>query len=162
MVLGRRPGGASGAQPAAWPRAASGVQSAGRQAAASAAQQVERPRTAQEYIQQHHVDVYLQDVIQLLLQANSAPAPARRELARPLLARPQARDERPLEFIADYFNSVLAGTHVLLREFRYINACPCAPEPPCSVSAASGAVLWARLLVAPPAAAAARFSTMCC
>lgn len=32
------------------------------------------------------------------------------------------RTEQPLEFFADYFASVLAGTHVLLREFSYVNA----------------------------------------
>jgi len=48
------------------------------------------------------IQVYMRDVVRLLLQV---------------------RDERPLEFIAEYFNSVLDGTHVLMREYAYINAC---------------------------------------
>jgi hypothetical protein len=33
------------------------------------------------------------------------------------------RTDRPIEFIADYFSSVIAGTHVVLRNFEYVNAC---------------------------------------
>jgi hypothetical protein len=59
-----------------------------------------RKLTAQQYIVAHHIDVYLRDVVHLLLQS---------------------RNDRPLEFIADYFGKVLDGTHVLLREFAYVN-----------------------------------------
>lgn len=54
----------------------------------------------------HDIELYLRDVTSLLLVARTA--------------RPQTR---PLEFIADYFSSVLAGTHVLLRDYEYVNAC---------------------------------------
>lgn len=56
----------------------------------------------QAYLQKHQVNFYLRDVVGLLLRA---------------------RDERPLDFIADYFAEVLNGTHVLLREFAYVNRC---------------------------------------
>lgn len=58
--------------------------------------------SASEYMEKHNVAFYLRDVVSLLLRA---------------------RDERPLEFIADYFTEVLNGTHVLLREFSYVNRC---------------------------------------
>ena len=35
----------------------------------------------------------------------------------------RARDDRPLEFIADYFSEVLNGTHVLLREYSFVSRC---------------------------------------
>eukprot|EP00962_Isochrysis_galbana_P044250 scaffold17115_cov109-Isochrysis_galbana.AAC.1 len=41
----------------------------------------------------------------------------------PPALRHQARTDRPIEFIADYFSSVITGTHVVLRNFDYINAC---------------------------------------
>ena len=62
-----------------------------------------RKLTAQQYIAAHHIDVYLRDVVHLLLQS---------------------RNDRPLKFIADYFGKVLDGTHVLLREFAYVYSCP--------------------------------------
>ena len=34
------------------------------------------------------------------------------------------RPAAPLDFIANYFAEVLNGTHVLLRDFAYISACP--------------------------------------
>jgi hypothetical protein len=37
--------------------------------------------------------------------------------------RYQARTDRPIEFIADYFSSVISGTHVVLRNFDFVNAC---------------------------------------
>jgi len=58
--------------------------------------------SSEEYIERHNIHVYLRDVVQLLLKA---------------------RDERPLEFISEYFNTVLNGTHVLLREYSYVNSC---------------------------------------
>lgn len=54
----------------------------------------------EQYLEKHHVAYYLRDVVDLLLRA---------------------RDERPLDFIADYFTEVLHGTHVLMREFSYVN-----------------------------------------
>lgn len=54
-----------------------------------------------DYLERFHVSLYLEDAIKLLLDC---------------------RDERPLEFIAEYFNSMQRGDHVLLREFAYINA----------------------------------------
>lgn len=56
----------------------------------------------QEYMAKHGILLYLQDAASLMLEA---------------------RAERPLEFVADYFSSVLAGTHVLLRDYAYVNAC---------------------------------------
>mmetsp|Transcript_70221 Transcript_70221/g.116677 ORF Transcript_70221/g.116677 Transcript_70221/m.116677 type:complete len:351 (-) Transcript_70221:299-1351(-) len=56
----------------------------------------------QQYIEKHSIQLYLRDVVALLLQA---------------------RHERPLEFIGEYFGEVLSGTHVLLREYEYINSC---------------------------------------
>ena len=35
----------------------------------------------------------------------------------------RAKDDRPLEFIADYFSEVLNGTHVLLREYGFVSKC---------------------------------------
>lgn len=32
------------------------------------------------------------------------------------------RTERPIEFIADYFSSIMAGAHVIMRDFQYVNA----------------------------------------
>ena len=56
-----------------------------------------------DYLQKHDVAFYLRDVTALLLQA---------------------RDEHPLDFIAEYFSSVLNGTHVLLREYAYVSRSP--------------------------------------
>lgn len=53
-----------------------------------------------EYLERHDVPFYLTDVISLLLQA---------------------RDDHPLEFIAEYFSEVLNGKSVLQREFDYVN-----------------------------------------
>ena len=63
----------------------------------------ERIPHPQEYLDSHHLPLYLNDVVTLLLRL-----------------RPSA----PLDFIADYFAEVLNGTHVLLRDFAYISACP--------------------------------------
>ena len=60
----------------------------------------ESPRT---YLDRHYIPLYLNDVTTLLLRI-----------------RPAA----PLDFIASYFSEVLNGTHVLLREFAYVSACP--------------------------------------
>ena len=57
----------------------------------------------QEYLDVHHVPLYLNDVTTLLLRI-----------------RPAA----PLDFIASYFSDVINGTHVLLRDFAYVSACP--------------------------------------
>eukprot|EP00698_Gefionella_okellyi_P016098 TRINITY_DN4583_c0_g1_i1.p1 TRINITY_DN4583_c0_g1~~TRINITY_DN4583_c0_g1_i1.p1 ORF type:complete len:288 (+),score=50.95 TRINITY_DN4583_c0_g1_i1:3-866(+) len=59
--------------------------------------------SSQEYLARSHVDVYLQDVITQLLQW---------------------RDERPLEYIADYFARVMSGANVLMREFTHVKATP--------------------------------------
>jgi hypothetical protein len=56
----------------------------------------------EEYLEKHNVKHYLHDVVRLLLRA---------------------RDERPLEFLADYFEEVLNGSDVLLREFSYVSSC---------------------------------------
>ena len=56
--------------------------------------------TPDQYLQKHQVAYYMNDVIGLLLRA---------------------RDEHPLDFLADYFAEVLSGTHVLLREYAYVN-----------------------------------------
>ena len=56
--------------------------------------------SAHEYLEQHNVPFYLRDVVSLLLQA---------------------RDERPLDFIAEYFCEVMHGRHVLCREFSFVN-----------------------------------------
>ena len=74
----------------------------------NAALQNSRPRVVQQeapstYLDTHHVPFYLNDVTTLLLRI-----------------RPAA----PLDFIASYFSEVLNGTHVLLREFAYVSACP--------------------------------------
>ena len=71
----------------------------------NAALQNSRPRVVhpQEYLDAHYVPFYLNDVTTLLLRI-----------------RPAA----PLDFIASYFSEVLNGTHVLLREFAYVSACP--------------------------------------
>ena len=53
--------------------------------------------------EQYHVSLYLEDAVKLLLDS---------------------RDERPLEFMAEYFNTMQRGDHVLLREFSYCNATP--------------------------------------
>ena len=55
--------------------------------------------SAAEYLERHQITFYLRDVISLLLRA---------------------KDDRPLEFIADYFSEVLNGTHVLLREYGFV------------------------------------------
>jgi len=56
--------------------------------------------TPEQYLQKHQIAYYMRDVVGLLLKA---------------------RDDHPLNFIADYFSEVLGGTHVLLREFAYVN-----------------------------------------
>ena len=56
-----------------------------------------------EYLERHQIDMYLRDVVTLLLRT---------------------RDEQPLDFISEYFGEVLNGTHVLLREFAVVNRCP--------------------------------------
>ena len=58
--------------------------------------------SAQEYLDRHCIGYYLRDVTSLLLRCH---------------------DDRPLEFIADYFSEVLNGTHVLLREYTYVSRC---------------------------------------
>ena len=35
-----------------------------------------------------------------------------------------SRDERPLEFMAEYFNSMQRGDHILLRDYEYCDATP--------------------------------------
>jgi len=52
-------------------------------------------------MEKHDLLLYLQDVTSLLLQV---------------------RTERPIEFIADYFSSIMAGAHVIMRDFQYVNA----------------------------------------
>ena len=59
--------------------------------------------SADGYLERHHVEIYLRDVVSLVLRA---------------------RTERPLEFIAEYFSQVLNGTNVLAREFAYVHECP--------------------------------------
>lgn len=56
-----------------------------------------------EYLEHYHVSLYLEDVVKLLLDS---------------------RDERPLEFIAEYFNSVQRGDHVLVRDFEFVDGSP--------------------------------------
>ena len=56
-----------------------------------------------EYLESHHLPLYLNDVVALLLRLRPA---------------------QPLEFIANYFEEVLNGTHVLLRDFEFISQCP--------------------------------------
>lgn len=56
--------------------------------------------SAQEYLEKHNVPFYLRDAVSLLLLA---------------------RDERPLELLAEYFSEVISGKHVLCREFSFIN-----------------------------------------
>lgn len=56
-----------------------------------------------EYLESHHLPLYLNDVVTLLLRLRPA---------------------QPLEFIANYFEEVLNGTHVLLRDFNFISQCP--------------------------------------
>ena len=58
--------------------------------------------TSAEYLERHSITYYLRDVTTLLLRC---------------------RDERPLEFISDYFNEVLNGTHVLLRDYSFVSRC---------------------------------------
>lgn len=58
--------------------------------------------SSREYLEQHDVAFYLEDAVGLLLDK---------------------RDDQPLDFIADYFEQVLHGTHVLLRDFSYVNRC---------------------------------------
>jgi hypothetical protein len=58
--------------------------------------------SAQEYLERYSIPFYLRDVTSLLLQC---------------------RDDRPLEFISEYFSEVLNGTHVLLRDFSYVSRC---------------------------------------
>ena len=75
----------------------------------NAALQNSRPRAVhtqeppRAYLDTHHVPFYLNDVTTLLLRI---------------------RPTTPLDFIASYFSEVLNGTHVLLREFAYVSACP--------------------------------------
>ena len=75
----------------------------------NAALQNSRPRVVhtqeppRAYLDTHHVPFYLNDVTTLLLRI---------------------RPTTPLDFIASYFSEVLNGTHVLLREFAYVSACP--------------------------------------
>ena len=61
------------------------------------------PPSLPTYLLQHDFDVYLRDVIQLVLNR---------------------RDDRPLDLIYDYFKSVTRGNHVISRDFKYINATP--------------------------------------
>ena len=56
--------------------------------------------SSEEYLEKHNISFYLNDVISLLLNA---------------------RDEQPLERISEYFESVLAGTHTLLREYAFVS-----------------------------------------
>lgn len=62
-----------------------------------------RVLTPHEYLESHHLPLYLNDVVTLLLRLRPA---------------------QPLEFIANYFEEVLNGTHVLLRDFEFISQCP--------------------------------------
>jgi len=59
--------------------------------------------TAHEYLERYHIQVYVSDCIRTILDA---------------------RDEKPLETALKYYNSVLQGNHVLLREFEFINVTP--------------------------------------
>lgn len=53
------------------------------------------------YTDRYHIHVYLQDAVRMVLEA---------------------RDDRPLHAIARYFQGVLQGNHVLLREYVFVNA----------------------------------------
>ena len=58
------------------------------------------------YLAQHSLEVYLSDLAALLVrEQNSSPANA-------------------LKICAQYFDNVNKGTHILLREFSYVNATP--------------------------------------
>lgn len=56
--------------------------------------------SAREYLERHQIEFYLRDVVTLLLKA---------------------RDDRPLDFISEYFADVMNGTGVLLREYAHVN-----------------------------------------
>eukprot|EP01027_Heterolobosea_sp_BB2_P016923 GEZU01024020.1.p1 GENE.GEZU01024020.1~~GEZU01024020.1.p1 ORF type:complete len:180 (-),score=33.76 GEZU01024020.1:45-584(-) len=57
--------------------------------------------TIMEYIKKYDLQLYFNDVLAQLLES---------------------RTDKPLEFIADYFNKVVAGTHVIKREYAFVNA----------------------------------------
>ncbi|KAJ1485147.1 hypothetical protein T484DRAFT_2458805 [Baffinella frigidus] len=57
----------------------------------------------QQYLERYHIQTYLADAVLMVMDS---------------------RDERPLEATLKYFNSVLQGSHVVLREFEYVNATP--------------------------------------
>ena len=80
----------------AWRRAPtkSGSATAARAPPPGADTRPDAQLSSAEYLERHQIAFYLRDVISLLLRA---------------------KDDRPLEFIADYFSEVLNGTHVLLR-----------------------------------------------
>lgn len=59
--------------------------------------------TAKQYLDRYHIQVYLQDAVKTVLNS---------------------REERPMEAMLKYFNDVLQGNHVLLREFEFVNATP--------------------------------------
>jgi len=59
--------------------------------------------TPDQFIKRYHIHVYIQDAIRQILDN---------------------RDDKPLEGLLNYFNSVLVGDHVLLREFEFVNATP--------------------------------------
>eukprot|EP01063_Lacrimia_lanifica_P010039 TRINITY_DN16821_c0_g1_i1.p2 TRINITY_DN16821_c0_g1~~TRINITY_DN16821_c0_g1_i1.p2 ORF type:complete len:286 (+),score=119.88 TRINITY_DN16821_c0_g1_i1:96-953(+) len=57
--------------------------------------------SSDEYLQKFNVRCYLNDMVRLLLES---------------------RDEKPLEFISEYFLTVAKGTHVTHRAYEYIKA----------------------------------------
>ncbi len=59
------------------------------------------PLTAEEYIEKHELQLYLKDVVKLVLGR---------------------REERPISIVYEYFKSVRAGDHVASRGYEYVFA----------------------------------------
>lgn len=56
---------------------------------------------AQEYLESHKMNIYLQDAIKIILDR---------------------REDKPLDLLTEYFNTTLKGEHILLREYAFVSA----------------------------------------
>ena len=56
---------------------------------------------ASEYLETHKMSIYLQDSIKIILDR---------------------KEQKPLDLLAEYFNTTLKGDHILLREYAFVSA----------------------------------------
>jgi hypothetical protein len=67
----------------------------------SAASRDRYSQKANDYLETHKMQIYLQDAIKIILDR---------------------KDEKPLDLLNEYFNTTIKGEHILLREYAFVSA----------------------------------------